>query len=134
MEMFRLLSWKGNSAGAPLLVAGPVGHLIPPELIQVPPREKSGVMTVVEDDLDGVLTYRLDSADTHVFLTQHQHLLPRTVSFDFGGRGMHAKVLEWQLEAAAVGEMHLEQPGFAPNFDFSCDQVIHRPASIGRDL
>lgn len=134
MEMFRLLSSKGHGTGTPLLVAGPVDRLIPSKLLQVPPREEAGVMPVIEDDFDGVLAHRLDCADANVFLAQHQHLLSGTVSFDFGGRGMHTEVLEWQLEAATIGEMHLEQSGSAADFDFGCDRITHNPASIGRDL
>jgi len=133
MEVFRLASRAGNGLGAPLLIAGPVTGVIPPELVQVPPGEQAGVMPVIENDFDGILTHGLDSTDTHIFFTQHQHFLSRTMSFDLSGRRVHAEVLERQLETAAVRELHLEQPGFAADFDFGRDELTHTP-SIGRPL
>jgi hypothetical protein len=131
MGEFRLPLGRMCGLGAPLLVARPVAGLVPSELIQIPPGEQTCVMSVVEDDLDGILSDRLDRADSHVFLTEHQHLLARTVSFHFGGGRVHTQILERQLEAAPIGKTHFEQPGFVTDFDFGRYRVSHSVASIG---
>ena len=133
MAAFRLsLVGRLCGLGAPLLVARPVAGLIPSELVQIPPGEQTSVMSVVEDDSDGILADGLYRADAHVFLTKHQDLLPRTMSFDFGRRRVHPQILERQLEAPSIRKTHFEQPGFAAYFDFGRNRVSHGAASIGR--
>lgn len=116
------------------LVAGPVSHLIPSELVQVPPGEQTGVVSVIEHDFDGILSDGLDGTDTDIFLAEHQDLLSRAMSFDFRGGRVHTQVLERQLKPAAVRKTHLEQAGFAADFDFSRHGVSHISASIGPGL
>jgi hypothetical protein len=135
MDSVELLARRRLSGfGAPLLVTRPVHRLISSELVQISPGEQSGVMTVIEHNFDGVLPDGLHGADTDIFLTQHQHLLPRSMSFDFRRRRVHAQVLEGQLEPATVRKTHFQHPGFAAYFDFSRDMVSHISASIGPGL
>src|SRR2546423_503084 len=140
MEPVELLSgWRRcgrprSRLCASLLVARPVRGLIPSELVQIPPGEQASVMAVVEYDFHGILPDRLHRTDTDIFLSQHQHLLPRTMSFDFGRGRVHAQVLERQLETATVRKTDFQQPGFAAYFDFGRYRVRHISASIGPGL
>jgi hypothetical protein len=136
MGNLQLLSGQlpGGRPGAPLLVSRPIGRVVSSELVQIPPGEQAGVVSVVEDEFDGILSDRLDSADPDVFLSEHQHFLTRAMPFDFGGGRMHPQVLEGQLEPAAVRKSYFQQPGFAAYFDFSRDRVGHMSVSIGTDL
>jgi len=120
--------------GAPLLVARPVNRLISSELVQIPPGEQAGVMAVIEDNFHRILSDGLHGTNTDIILSEHQYFLTRTMSFDFRRGGMHAQVLERQLEAATVRKTHFQQPGFAAYFDFSRDRVSHISASIGPGL
>jgi hypothetical protein len=120
--------------GAPILVSRPIGRLVSSELVQIPPGEQTGVMSVVEDEFNGILSDRLDSADPDVFLPEHQHFLARAMPFDFGGGRMHPQVLEGQLEPATVGKTYFQQAGFAAYLDLSRDWVGHMYVSIGSDL
>jgi hypothetical protein len=135
MDTVELLArrWLGGF-GAPLLITRPVHRLISSELVQIPPGEQAGVMAVVEHNFDGILSDGLHRTDTDSLLSQHQHFLTRAMSFDFSRGGVHAQVLEGQLEPAAVHKTHFQQPGFAAYFDFSRDRLRHISASIGPGL
>lgn len=136
MREVRLESKKLPADGArpSFLVTVPVGGLIASQLVQIPPGEQAGVVPVVENDFHGILSDRLDGADTDSLLTEHQHLLSRPVSFDFRGGRMHTQVFEGQLEPAAVRKTHFQQPGFAAYLDFSREGVRHMSPSIGPGL
>ena len=135
MDPVELLArWRLGGFAAPLLVARPVNGLISSELVQIPPGEQTGVMAVIEHNFHGILSDRLHSTDTDIFLAQHQHFLPRAMSFDFRRGRVHTQVLERQLEPATVRKTHFQQPGFAAYFDFSRDRVSHISASIGPGL
>src|SRR5262249_40388604 len=95
-------------AGTSFFITRPVGSAISPELVEVPPGEQTRVMSVIEDDFDGILPDRLHRTDSHIFLPEHQDLLSRAMPLDFGGGRVHPEVLEWQLEPAAVGETHFQ--------------------------
>jgi hypothetical protein len=124
----------GGSLRPPRLVARPVRRIIPSELVQIPPGEQAGVMSVIEDNFDGILADWLDAPDADIFLTQHQDFLSRTVSFDFRGGRVHTQILKRQLESAAVGKTHCQQTGFAADFDFGRDGITHICPSIGPGL
>ena len=135
MSRVELLSRRrGSGFAAPLLVARPVDRLIPSELVQVPPGEQPGVMAIIEHNFHGILPDGLDGTDTDIFLSQHQHFLPGTMSFDFRGGRVHPQVLKRQLKPAAIRKTHFQQPGFAAYFDFGRDRVSHISASIGPGL
>ena len=75
--------------------------------------------------------------DPHVFLPQHQHLLPRPVALHFGGRRMNAQVFEGQLKARAILEADLEHAGLRPQLDlgrsvFGHGGAEYRPSRAGR--
>jgi hypothetical protein len=130
MGAFRLLSRRLRRLSAPLLVPRPVDRVVPTELVEIPPGEQSGVMSVIEDNFDGILSNWLYSADTHILLAEHQDLLSRTMSFDFRRGRVHPQVLERQLEPAAICKTHCQQPGFAAYLDFRRHEVSHRSVSI----
>ena len=123
-----------NRFGAALLVVRPVRFPIPSQLMQVPPGEQPGVMPIVKDDLHRIVSDRFDCADTHIFLSEHQHFLSGAMSFDFRGGRVNPQVLKRQLEAAAVRKADLQQPGFAADLDFGSEGFGHMLASIGRGL
>jgi hypothetical protein len=120
----------GGGLCPPRLVARPVRRLVCSELVQIPPGEQSRVMSVIEDNFNGILSDRLDGPDADFFLTQYQDFLSRTVSFDFRGGRVHTQVLERQLESAAVGKTDFQQTRFAADFDFGSDGVTHLCTSI----
>jgi hypothetical protein len=132
MGAFRLLSRRLRRLCTPLLVPRPVDRVVPSELVEIPPGEQAGVMSVIEDDFDGILSNWLHRPDTHIFLAEHQDLLSRTMSFYFCRRRVHPQVLERQLEPPAICKTHFQQPGFAAYFDFRRDEVSHRSVSIRR--
>jgi len=131
MRASGLLSWRVTGRGAPRLVARPVTRLIASELVEIPPGEQSGVMSVIEHNFDGIVSNRFDRSDTDIFLSHHQCFLSGTMSFDLGGGRMDPQVLERQLEAGAVCELHRQETGLAAYADFGCQRIAHRPASIG---
>jgi len=55
------------------------------EFVQVIPTVDSGVVIIVEGELDRVMTHRLDALDVDVFLADLQDFLPRPMSLHFGG-------------------------------------------------
>jgi hypothetical protein len=116
------------------LIALPVRSPISSQLMQIPPREQTGVVTVIEDDLDGVLPDGLHGSDADILFIEHQHFLSRTMPFYFRGGRMHPQVLKGQLKAAAVDKRHFQQPGFAADLDFSGHRIRHSTPSIGPAL
>jgi hypothetical protein len=118
----------------PLLVALPQCCVIATQLVEIPPGEQPGVMAVVENQFYSILSNGLDGSDADILLAEHQNLLSRAMSFDFRGGRMNSKVLERQLEAAAVRKTHFQQPRFAADFDFCRDGFSHVPVSIGPGL
>ena len=91
-------------------------------------------MAVVEDELHGVLADRFNRPDAHVLFSEHQHLLPGAVALDLGGGGMHAQVLERQLEVAAVVESDVQDPRLGPQPDLGGGRLGHPAVSLGRTL
>src|SRR5437588_138497 len=114
------------SARPALEVARPLRLAFVAELVQVLPRVEPGVVSVVEDELHGVLPHRLDGPDPDVLFAEHQHLLPGAVPFHLRRRGVHPQVLERQLEAATAGEAHLEHPPSAAQAELGSHGIGHR--------
>src|SRR5215469_4500956 len=116
-------------------VARPLLGALTPELVQVLPGVKAGVVAVIENQFYRVLPHRLDGSDADVLLAEDQHLLAGPVPFDFGGGRVHAQVFEGQLEMAAVREGHLEHARGTAQSNLGRDELGHRlPTSIGPAL
>jgi hypothetical protein len=135
--MHQVSRWPGlrvERSQTSFLIALPIGSPIPSQLMQIAPGEQTGIMTVVEDDLDGVLAYGLHGSDADILFAEHQYFLSRTMSLHLRGGRMHAQVLERQLKPAAVVKTHFQQPRFAADLDFGRNRIRHSTPSIGPDL
>ena len=71
--------------GTSFLIALPVRGLIPSQLMQISPGEQAGVVTVVEDDLDGVLADGFHCADADSLFAEDQHFLAGAMPLYFSG-------------------------------------------------
>jgi len=72
------------------------------ELVQILPIEQPGAVTVIEDDLDGIVADLLQVADIDVLLADLQLGLIRRVAAHLGRRGVDPQILARQAEAGAV--------------------------------
>src|SRR6185312_308343 len=100
-------------------------------LVEVFPGVEAGVVAIIEDELHGVLAYRLDRAHADRLFAEYQGLLARAVPFDLGRRGMDAQVLERQLEAAAILEGDFQQARCAAQLDFDGLRVCGCHGGLG---
>ena len=76
------------------------------------------VMTIRKIQLDCIVSYRLDVADTDLFLSSLQHFLPRTVTTHLCGGRVDAQELAWKLKGLAVAKRNFQYAGFSMQFYF----------------
>jgi hypothetical protein len=124
-EVSRRSGLRVGRAQTSFLISLPVRGPIASQLMQIPPGEQTRVVTVVEDDLDGVLPDGLHGSDADVLFAEHQHFLPRPMPFHLRGGRMHTQVLEGQLKPAAVVKTHFQQSRSAADLDFSGNRIRH---------
>ncbi len=92
----------------PVEVVGPVDGLLAPQVVEVAPVVETGVVAVIEKDLDGVLAHRLDVGDVHVLLVQLQLGTFAPVATHFGRRGVDPQQFRRVGEASAFVEGDLQ--------------------------
>ena len=76
-------------------------------------------MPVVVGHLHGVITYRLDVCDKHVFFSGLQNCLRRRMPADLCGRGVNPKKFIAQNRFESVAELYRETSLFAVHLEFS---------------
>jgi hypothetical protein len=95
------------------------------EFVQVFPGIDTGIVLIIEHELQGVIALRLDRIDGDLFLVNLKHFLTRAVTGHLCGRRIHTKVLTGQVEYGAVVIFELEYTAFLMQVD------IYRSHGIG---
>ena len=94
----------------PIQISRPARVLLTPELMKIIPRENSGVVQVVEQDADGVVSDWLDAHYAHVAPAGHDPTLGCTMALYLGARTLDAQILGRQQELGAVVEADSKPP------------------------
>jgi len=82
-------------------------------------------MSIIKDQLDGVISNSFYSGDTDILLANLQHLLSRPVPPDLGGGRKDTQVFARQFKTLAIIETDLKHPPLAVQFDL-CRYRCHR--------
>ena len=80
------------------------------KLVQVLPGIQAGVMSIIEDNPDSVMSNRFQCVYSHIFLAGLQDFLARSMASHFGRRRVHPQVLERQFETSAVTVFNRQLP------------------------
>jgi len=91
--------------------------MVPSELVQQGPGIKAGVVAIVEQQAQRVISDRLDAADADVLFAGLQYSLAAAVACHLGGWGEYPQVFKGQLEMGSVIEAYFEQPRLGAQFD-----------------
>ena len=76
----------------------PVTILVSPEVFEKIPGKDAAVVTIIENDPNGVVSYRFNGSDADVFFSGLKFALPRAVTAHFCGRGVDPEQLCGDLD------------------------------------
>src|SRR4029077_11303647 len=93
-------------------IACPVRCGFASQVVQQVPRIQAGVVTIVENEPDGVVADGFNGGNPYAFLAGLQRSLASAMSLHLRRRRKHAQILEGEFVMGSVVEMHVENARF----------------------